>query len=285
MNGTPMVTVFIGIGVGTLIVVTAAVVVVTLVFLYLQKSSQPKLKFAYDDSYSILRRGETQPHSQQPPTDLYDQIQLSPSTGQAEIDLENINIPSSYQTSVSPNTDTKQCNKIPEQDNGPMSEQPRYAAVKEKQKKNKHMKRKEFSKNASAVEKNKEEIVLSNHSALDKEDIKDNQTKLREATPTSVHNTESPEALYSAVKKKPKADRDKEEEVPPPPPHSVKELYTAVKKNVQGSAMEEEEEAPQIPPHTIEDLYTAVMKKPKGDSTDTGTDGTPPIPPHIVDDC
>ena len=72
-------------------------------------------------------------------------------------------------------------------------------------------------------------------------------------------DSESPEALYSVVHKKSKADRDKEEKVPPPPPYSVEELYTAVKKNAKGSAMEEEDGAPQIPPHTIEDLYTAPM--------------------------
>jgi hypothetical protein len=272
MNGTPMVTVFIGIGVAILIVVTAIVVVVTLIFLYLRKS---KLKTAYDNSYSTLSREtqQLQPHSQQPPTDLYDQIQLSPSTGQAEsTSKEYINIPSLHQSSVFPD----QCNTISEQDNGPMSTY--YAPSKKKQKKNKHMKRKESPQKAS----DSEEIVLCSHSALDKENIKIKQIK---AIPTSVHTTESPEALYSAVKKKPKADRDKEEKVPPPPPHSVEELYTAVKKNVQGSAMEEEEGPPQIPPHTIEDLYTAVMKKPKGDSTDTGTDRAPPIPPHKVEDC
>ena len=79
--------------------------------------------------------------------------------------------------------------------------------------------------------------------------------------------------------------RNREEKVPPPPPCSVKELYTAVRKNAKGSAMEEEDAAPQIPLDTIEDLYTAVMKKPKGDSADTGTDGAPPIPPYTVDDC
>ena len=284
-NGTPVVTVFIGIGMAILIVLTAtAVVVVTLVILYSRKSSQPKPKPDYDDSYSTLCRGDKQqlqPHSQQSPldTDVYDHIQLSPSTGQSEVvsttEIENINILSLHQISVSPNTDTDQCNKISEQDNVSTSEQPTHAAVKKKQKRNKHLKGKNFQKNASSLEKNKEEIVLCSHSAIK-----------RETTPISVHSTESLEVLYSVVQKKPKSDRDKEEKVPPPP-YSVEELYTAVKKNAKGSAMEEEEGTPQIPPHTIiiEDLYTAVMKKPKGYSTDTGTNRAPPIPPHTVDDC
>ena len=119
--------------------------------------------------------------------------------------------------------------------------------------------------------------MLCSHSAV--------KVKKRETTPTSVDTTESLEALYSVVQKKPKADRDKEEKIPPPPPYSVEELYTAVNKNAKGSAMEEEDGAPQIPPHTIEDLYAAVMKKPKGDSEESGTDGAPPIPPYTVDDC
>ena len=274
-NGTQGVTILVGIGVAILIVLAAIVVVVTLVLLYLRKSSHPKAKSDYDNSYSTLRRGDTQqpqPHSQQPPTDLYDQIQLSPSTGQAEIvskaETENTNTLSSHHTRVYTNIDKDHCNKISGQDNVAMSEQPTYAAVDNKQKKNKE-------------EKKREGVVLSVHCA-DKEDTK-KKIKQREATPTSLHTTESPEALYSVVKKKPKAD--KEETVPPPPPHSLEELYTAVKKNVKGSAMEEEEGAPQIPPHTIEELYTAVVKKPKGDSaTESETDGAPPIPPHTVDD-
>ena len=276
-KGTSVITILIGIGVAILIALTA-IVVVTLVLVYLRKSTQPKSKSDNDDSYSTLYRVDNQqqqPHSRQPPTDLYDQIQLSPSTGQSEMvsttETENINILSSQQTSVS---DTDQCNKISEQNNVSTSEQQMYAAVKKKQKKSKHLKRNDFPKNASSLEKNKEEIVLCSHSAIKVKKI-----------PTSVDTIESLEALYSVVQKKPKVDRDKEEKVPPPPPYSVEELYTAVRKNAKGSAMEEEDGAPQIPPQTIEDLYTAVMKKPKGDSTESGTDGAPPIPPYTVDDC
>ena len=284
MNVAPVVTILIGIGVAIPVVLLVIVVIVTLVLLYLRKSIQPKSKSGYNDSYSTLCRGDNQqlkPHSQQSPldTDLYDQIQLSPSTGQSEMvsttETENINIPSLQQPSASPNTDTDQCNKISEQDNVSTSEQPTYVAVKKKQKKNKHLKGKNFPK-MHLHQRNKEEIML--HSAI--------KVKKRETTPTSVHSIESLEALYSVVQKKPKADCDKEEKVPPPPPpYSVEELYTAVRKNAKGSAMEEEAGAPQIPPHTIEDLYTEVMKKPKGDSTESGTDGAPPTPPYTVDDC
>ena len=278
VTSAPTVSTFIGIGVGVPIVmiVIGLVVAVTLVLLYLRMSSHPKAKSDCDNSYSTLCRGDTQqpqPHSLQPPTDLYDQIQLSPSTGQAEIvskaEIGNTN---TLSTRVSTNTDTDHCNKITGKDNVAMSEQPMYATVDKKQKKNKE-------------EKKGEEFVLSGHYANKGDTTM--KRKQKETTLPSLHTTESPEALYSVVKKKPKAD--KEETVPPPPPHSLEELYTAVKKNVKGSAMKEEEGAPQIPPHTIEELYTAVVKKPKGDSaeseTDGETDGAPPIPPHTVDDC
>ena len=125
----------VGISVAILIVLLVVAVPV-FAFLYLRKD---KAKSDYDDSYSTLCRGETQqlqPHSQQHPldTDLYDQIQLSPSTGQSEMvsttEIENINIPSLQQPSVSPNTDTDQGNKISGEDNVSTSEQPTYAAVK-----------------------------------------------------------------------------------------------------------------------------------------------------------
>ena len=243
-SSASMVAMLVGISVAILIVLLVVAVPV-FAFLYLRKD---KAKSDYDDSYSTLCRGETQQlqlHSQQPPldTDLYDQIQLSPSIRQSEVateaEIENIYIPSSQQPRVSPNTDTDQGNKISEQDNVSTSEQPTYVAVKIKQK---TPERKEFPKKCmdSSLEKNKEEIVLCSHSAI--------KVKKRETTPTSVDTTESLEALYSVVQKKPKADRDKEEKIPPPPPYSVEELYTAVNKNAKGSAMEEEDGAPQIPP-------------------------------------
>ena len=167
-----------------------------------------------------------------------------------------------------------------------MSEQPTYAAIKKKQKMNKLTKGKESGQHAAAVEKNGEKFVLCSYPATDKTDIKQkDQIKQTEVTPTSVHTTESPEALYTAVKKKPKDNKvDNEEKVPPPPLHSVEELYTTVKKNIKGSATEEEEGAPQIPPHTVEDLYTAVMKMPKNDPTNCDSETAPPIPPHTVEE-
>ena len=187
---------------------------------------------------------------------------------------------------VPPIVDTEHCNKATEQGSVSTFEKPTYAAVKEKLKQNKLLKEKESGQHAAAVEKNGENFVLCSYPAVDKTDIKQkDQVKQTEVAPTSVHTTESPEALYTAVKKKPKDNRtDNEEKVLPPPLHSVEELYTAVKKNIKGSAIEEGEGAPQIPPHTVEDLYTAVMKKPKNDPSGCDTEAAPPLPPHTIEE-
>ena len=132
MNSASVLPVLIGIGVAILIVLTA-IVVITLVLLYLRKSTKPTAKSDYDNSYSTLCRGDTQQlqsHSQQTPTDLYDQIYLSPSTGQAEVisnaEIENINSLSLHHTDNLPNTEKEQSR----QSNVSVSEQPTYAAVK-----------------------------------------------------------------------------------------------------------------------------------------------------------
>jgi hypothetical protein len=59
----------------------------------------------------------------------------------------------------------------------------------------------EYQNTAAAVEEYREKIMSSSHSAaLDKEDINRNQREKRGAIPSSVHTTESPEALYTAKK-------------------------------------------------------------------------------------
>ena len=251
--------------------------------LYLRKSTKHK----QDDehSYSTLSRDNTQQtESLSAPTNIYDQIQLSPFTGQEEIiakaEIENINTYtlSSHQI-IPPIVDIEQCNKATEQDSVSTSEQPMYAAVKKKQKKNKLMKEKKSEQTQSSAAE--EKVMLCSLTATGKTDMQKNHDQ-EKATPTT---TELPEALYTAVKKKPKDNTtDNEDKVPPPPPHSVEELYTAVKKNIKGSAIEEEEGAPQLPPHTVEDLYTAVMKEPSNDPSDYDTETAPPIPPHTIEE-
>ena len=132
-SGVLTIAIVIGIIIAILIVLTSIAGIALI--LHLRKSS--KHKQDDDHSYSTLSRETTQQtESLNAPTNLYDQIQLSPSTGQAEIiskaENENINTLSPHQT-VPPIVDTEQCNKATEQGSVSTSEQPTYAAVKKKQ--------------------------------------------------------------------------------------------------------------------------------------------------------
>ena len=251
VNSVSIVTILIGIGAAILIVLIT-IVVLTLVFLYIRKSTQSKPKSDYDDQYSTLCRGDTQqlePQSLQAPTDLYNQIQLSPSTGQTEVisknEPENTNSRLPHLNNPSPNIDIE-VPIVKEQSTVSTSEQPTYAVVKKKQKRSKLMKGKISGQNQNnAVEKSGEKVPQCSFTAAttDKTDIKqEDQIKQGEAVPTSLQTVESPEALYTAIKKKPKDNATET--------------------------------------HIIEDLYTAVMKKPKDDPTESDTEAAPPLP-HI----
>ena len=286
LNSVSIVIILIGIGAAILIVFTI-IIVITLVLLYIRKSTQPTPKSDYDGQYSTLCRGDTQqlqPQLLQAPTDLYDQIQLSPSTGQTEVisksEAENTNSLLPHQNDPSLYIDI-------EQSTVSTSEQPTYAAVKKKQKKSKLMKGKKLGQNQNnAAEKSGEEVSQRSLDEADKTDIKqEDQIKQGDTTPTTSHTAESPEALYTAVKKKPKDNAtENEETISSTPPHMVEELYTAVKIKHKGNAMGDKERAPPILLNTVEDLYTAVMKKPKDDPTDSDTEAAPPLPPHTVEE-
>ena len=262
-----------------ILLVLASIVVITLV-LHLRKSTG----FKQDDDHSYSTLNRENPQQAQPQSSnvgLYDQIQLSPFTGQTEVipnaEIERISTLSSHDTDNSPSSEKQHSG----QSNVSTCEQPTYSVVKKS-------KGKKPRKHWNSAAKQKEE-ALCPFTSTTKTDIKQvqknhDQKKLqREVTLSSSHTTESPEALYTAVKKKPKAD--KEEKVPPPPPHSVEELYTAVKKkNVKGSAMKEG--TSHIPQHRVEDLYSAVIEKPKFNNNPATDDveASPLIPPYTVEE-
>ena len=280
VNSVSIVTALIGISAAIVIVLTTIVAII-LVLLYVRKSTQPKPKSDYDGPYSTLCRADTQqpqPQSLQAPTDLYAQIQLSPSTGQAEVisknEAENTNGLLPHQNDTSPNIDIEQCK---EQSMVSTSEQPTYAVVKKKQKKSKLLKGKISGQNQNnAAEKSGEEVPQCDLNTADKIDIKqEDQIKQGETVLTSLHTVESPEALYTAVKKKPK---DNVTET-----HTIEDLYTAVIKKPKDDPTDSDiEAAPPLPPHTVEELYTAVQKKPKGSAMEDEEDA-PPIPPHTME--
>ena len=141
----------------TLLCLTAIVVVV-----FLRKSAQGNAK--YDSPYSTLCRESTQTQSQTLDTsnDLYDQIQLSPSTGQAEFisrnETANTNNPPPHQTEygLHPSVDKDKpksaklkitASTISTQDEDKStSVQPTYAVVNKKKKKKDKKRVSELSK-------------------------------------------------------------------------------------------------------------------------------------------
>ena len=256
--------------------------------LFRRKSAQRK--HDYDGSYSTLNREnpqQVQPQSLNTPAELYDQIQLSPSTGQTEFisGIENVNnsppplpldiYPSvnieqpKYPISVIPQTTSSNLSPYDEEES--TSEQPTYAVV------NKPKKRVREKESVQDQEKEGDPVSLYNINTME-QDVLDHQKQKPDihegrydtvnkkskkgkanAKDTPSHTADSPEELYTVIKKKPKGSvEEDEEEAPPLPPHTFEELYTAVKKKSKSSVGEEE--PPSLPPHTVEEIYTAVQK-------------------------
>jgi hypothetical protein len=253
--------------------------------------------------YSTLNRRVGQPQPlQQDSAELYDQIHLSPSTGQTEyISNETANESQISQNShhtystageadiaehssalnAAKATTSQLSSQKPHEST---SEQLTYAAVDTSKEK---LKKKEDPK-CKAAEKGPPVVPYAGPSASTRENI----------TKQEINSPHTIEPLYTAVEKKPKVGKPKgEEETPPiPPPHTVEELYTAVQKKPKNAECNKDEvprpdiveemhtvgEKPsQIPQNATEDLYTAVMKKTKDHST-ADTETAPPIPPHTV---
>ena len=296
-------TVTIAIGVSTviLLILSSALVITVVVLIWNYKRRSAKKKLYTDTSYSTLTRGtgqQTQPQSvQQDFAQLYDQIHLSPSTGQTEFipksESANINNPSTAlqnshpiyliandEHSMAPNAAYQGTSQLSSQKTHKSTcMQPTYAAVDKSKKKFKKQAKKEDSKYKAAekgppVSPYKHKI--SSASMQEKKGI----AKKQESYPS--HTIEE---LYTAIKKKPKDSVPKdEEETPPIPPYMVEKLYTAVEKNPK-SNVDENKEAPSqiVLQNTAEDLYTAVMKKPNGGSMDDA-EAAPPLPPHTVEE-
>ena len=146
----------VGIAVG--VVITTLIVLMGIgtiaLALFLKKSLQRKSEC--NNSYSTLHRGDTkqlQTQSLHNPNDLYDHIQLSPSTGQTEFisktETDNTNNPSPHhsQHSINPNIDMQQPKSATVQITAASSknilshdiestfEQPYYAAINKRKKK------------------------------------------------------------------------------------------------------------------------------------------------------
>ena len=276
--------IIIGVVIATLILIL--LVVLALIVLVVMSRKSVKRKTNCDSSYSALNRGtpqQLQPLALHNSSELYDQIHLSPLTGQAEFirnnETENTNNPQRQQ-GVRPSIEeqplqvslqTAGLNESSE--NASNTEQPTYAVVNKKQKKKKHTVGKELVPDQKCEAHTEDLRNVKKH----KKEISDT----KKVSPSK--EIESLDQLYTVVKKKPKGSAaDEDENAPPVPPHTVEELYTAVNKIPKVRAATKEEEAPPIPPHTVEELYTAVNKTPKGNAADDEEEA-PPIPPHTDD--
>ena len=212
-------------------------------------------KSNYDTSYSTLsgeNAQQVQPQSIHTPAELYDQIQLSPSTGQTEfVEIDNINNSSpppslNIHPSVDtgqpkyPSSATQQINLSLHDEEESSSEQPTYAVV-DKKKKRKRVK--ESAQGQDTIPETEgdpvpleqrgqpeqtQDVHESTYAVVHKKSKKSNAYTKETATPIPSQKVDSPGELYTAVKKKPAED---EEEVPPLPPHTIEEMYTAVQKN------------------------------------------------------
>ena len=290
-----------------ILIITATVVI----WSYKRRSSK---QVNNSSPYSTLNRRAGQPQAlQQDSTGLYDQIHLSPSTGQAEYvpksETANINNRSqisqnshpTYSTAASGEDIAENSSTLytenqvttsqlpPQKARESTNEQPTYAAVDTSKKKFKKQTEKEDPK-CEADKKGSPVLPYSEHDVIPSASMQQKKENTIKQEINSPHTIS--EQLYTAVKK-PKVDEPKgEEKAPPIPPHTVEELYTAVQKKPKSRSStdsnkdetplaDDTETAPPIlPPHSVEELYTAVMKKPNSGAEDE--EEAPPIPPYTA---
>ena len=313
-----------GVSVLLLLLVLAVLIISVLVLLWNYKKKSIKQKPDAKNeisSYSVLNRGtnqQMQPHSLHAPCEVYDQIKLSPSTGQTELvhqtESENINNliqPSHDVYHIHSSVETTKHVALqppppppPQNADGSLCEQPTYAAVDKSKKK---YKKQEPKYNQEKEAEKKGPLVLpyihKGPSTADQEvhaaGTLENQTSWRQEDLQIVHkNPESGKA-------------SKEETVSPIPPHTVEDLYTVVKKKIKklnNGTMQDDSDAPAdekgfpAQSHTadqevhavemlkdqtvkrqeaLQEMYACVnkdSKKWKASEDETA----PPIPPHTV---
>jgi hypothetical protein len=277
-------TIAIGVSTVTLLMLSSAlIIIIAVVVIRNYRRRSAKQQIDTDASYSTLNRGsgiQVQPQStQQNSNEVYDQIQLSPSTGQTECipkpQSENTNNPLYNSHPIHLDTENSVTNaSAASQKNSPTAT---YAAIDIS---NKKKAKKDDTKHTDAVK------YTPTSKGVYTVEGKDNSAKMNlgdmyapdrqyQGRVNSEHESDPPhsvEELYTAVKKKPKGSsvpvnepvpedlytavmkKPKDEAVPPIPSHTVEELYTAVHKKPVGNTMEDEEEAPPIPPHTVDDI-------------------------------
>ena len=265
----------IGVSIAMLLILSTTLIIVVVVLLWNYKRRLMKQKMT-DSTYSTLNRRTGQLQSVQCDSpELYDQIHLSPSTGQTEFipkpQSENVNNPLCNSYPTHPDIEYSVINS-----NEATQTQATYAVI-DKNKKKKEVSSTSADKGAHAGGKDdptkRRQKSLSDMYASDHKDRKKMNSKQESNPPPPV------EELYAAVKNKPAGSSVSVNE---PVSQTAEDLYTAVMKKPKESSVNDEV-VPSIPPHTTEKLYTAVQKKPKGNTMEN-EEKAPPIPPHTVED-
>ena len=290
----------IGVSIAILLILSIILIITVVVLISCFRRRSTKQNLTYTDSpYSTFSREtgqQIQPQSlQNDSAELYDQIHLSPSTGQTEFisksETANINKSSlkpwnSHPTCSTASDDRGEYSLAPNAANQVITshditcEQPTYAAIDKSKKKKINKQPKKEDPECKVAEKRPPVSPYRNDSEVPSASMQEKKEKAEQQT---INPPNTVEELYTDIKKKPIGSEPKdEEETPPIPPHTVEELYTAVEKKPKSIPDENKEEAPtqSVLQNTTEDLYTAVMKKPKDGSTEVA----PPLPPHTVEE-
>ena len=221
-----------------LILLVATVVLATLLLLWHKKRTQKnKIRSNLDNQdglYCTLDRGtKLQPQTQYASTDVYDQIQLSPSTGQSEPISEQTKKKNVNMFVLSTQLDCHNMEKQLKTEAEKPNNNPEFAtyAVVDKHKKSKSTFKKEESSKSH-------DNTPGKGIPLD-----------CEGSVKAIVSVEHDKAYYSKYQQ---SERNE----------NLEEMYAVVQKKSK-KCEEQEGIAPPVPSHTTESLYTAVQKKPK----------------------
>ena len=205
------------VGVLLVIVITSLIVILSLIVWHHKRGTR-KVEIDHnsagsmreDASYSILERGRRQQIQPQDSnsTKLYDQIHLSPSTGQTELISKTESDTTEVINTTTPNVyssiETENLQPISNSEESEV-EDATYAVVNKKKKKKKST----AASDDHANQKEKREEVVE------------------------VQEQPSLEDMYAVVHKKPKKSEEQGEIPPPIPASTVESLYTAIQKTPQ----------------------------------------------------
>lgn len=212
-----------------ILVMAAIILIVVISLLCWYKSGVHKLEIdsKFDEqnlSYSTINRGnkeQTQPEPHNTAAELYDQIQLSPSTGQSEPifnkDNENINIG----VSLSQHEEISKVSETNSETENTNFEDFTYAVVDKTKKRNK---RQVNDLNQQSTSKKCTHHKIPE--GLNDTEECDTEEKKQKDQPSQRRG--NLEEMYAVVHKKPK--QEEQITAPPVPSHTTESLYTAIQK-------------------------------------------------------